>query len=236
MGKPEQAFSKGRFSAIVALAVAISLAGSAAAQQAAAPSTASPNPGPRPSGMPPGATPPGVQPPGAAGKPDEKKGDAAKSKDASKDKDKDKDKSKGEDSKKGPEPIQRPAKPPEPPNPDELKVRPDAEGKVSFNFTGQPWQGVLQWLADISHMSLDWQELPGDYLNLTTQRPYTLDEVRDMINRHLLARGYTILRSSEALSVVKLDGLNPGLVPRVEPEDLDKRDAYEFVKVSFPLD
>jgi len=92
------------------------------------------------------------------------------------------------------------------------------------------------WLADVSGMSLDWQKLPGDYLNLVTQRSYTLDEARDLINRRLLARGYTIVHHGEVLSVVKLEDLNPGMVPRVEPDELDQRDPHEFVKVSFPLD
>ena len=61
-----------------------------------------------------------------------------------------------------------------------------------FNFIGQTWPDVLQWLASISNCSLDWQELPNDYLNLTTQKSYPLDEVRDLINRHLHARGYTL--------------------------------------------
>ncbi|MCR4411548.1 MAG: hypothetical protein NUV77_03875, partial [Thermoguttaceae bacterium] len=132
--------------------------------------------------------------------------------------------------------ISRPAKPPKPPDPKELAVRPDAQGRLSFNFRGQPWPAVLEWLAEVSGMSLDWQELPGDFLNLSTQRTYTVRETRDLINRHLLARGYTLLTQGEVLSVVNIKKLNPGLVPRVEPEQLATRDPYEFVKVSFPLD
>jgi type II secretory pathway component GspD/PulD (secretin) len=132
--------------------------------------------------------------------------------------------------------TKRPAEPPKPPDPKELEARPDEEGRVRFNFTGQPWPGVLQWLADISGMSLDWQELPDGYLNLTTQRSYTLEEARDLINRHLLARGYTMLFQGEVISVFKIDKLNPGMVPRVEPDELAARLPHEFVKVSFTLD
>ena len=96
----------------------------------------------------------------------------------------------GEAAKPGepPKPIQRPAKPETPPDPKELKARPDKKGLVKLNFTGQPWLGVLQWLADLSHMNLDWQEVPGDFLNLRTQRSYTLPEVRNLLNRRLLDR------------------------------------------------
>jgi type II secretory pathway component GspD/PulD (secretin) len=130
----------------------------------------------------------------------------------------------------------RPAKPDVPPNPDELKVRPDAEGKVQFNFQGQPWLDVLEWLAKISNLSLDWQEVPIDFLNLRTQRSYTVDEARDLINRHLLDRGFTLLKHGEVLSVVNIKKLDPSLVPRVSPDALDERQPHEFVKVSFPLE
>ena len=94
---------------------------------------------------------------------------------------------------------------------------------------------MLEWLATISGMSLDWQELPGDSINLSTQQSYTVPEVRDMINRLLLARGYTLLCRGEVLTVAETKKIDPSLVPRVEPADLAKRDPHEFVKVSFPL-
>jgi type II secretory pathway component GspD/PulD (secretin) len=130
----------------------------------------------------------------------------------------------------------RPTTPETPANPEELKVVPDADGKVRFNFQGQPWRGVLEWLARISNLSLDWQELPADFLNLRTQRSYSLDEARDVINRHLLDRGFTMLKHGEILTVVNVKKIDPSLVPRVAPEALDERDPHEFVKVSFPLD
>ncbi|MSR59232.1 MAG: hypothetical protein EXS05_16580 [Planctomycetaceae bacterium] len=122
------------------------------------------------------------------------------------------------------------------PRPEELKQRLDDDGKVRFNFQGQPWLGVLEWLAEISQLSLDWQEYPSDFLNLRTQRSYTVDEARDLINRHLLDRGFTLIKHGEVLSVVNIKKLDPSLVPRVRPTDLDQREPHEFVKVSFPLD
>ncbi len=135
-----------------------------------------------------------------------------------------------------PKTTPRPTKPPVPADPDELKVRPDDEGRVRFNFQGQPWLSVLEWLARISQLSLDWQEVPADFLNLRTQRSYTVAEARDLINRHLLDRGFTLLKHGEVLTVVNIKKLDPSLVPRVAAEDLDDRDPHEFVKVSFPLE
>ena len=117
-----------------------------------------------------------------------------------------------------------------------LKIRPDDEGKVSFNFKGHSWPSVMEWIAEISGMSLDWQELPEGYLNLITQKKFEVAEARDLINRHLLARGYTMLIQEGVISVFKIDSINSGMVPRVEPDGLADRQPYEFVKVSFALD
>ena len=124
------------------------------------------------------------------------------------------------------------------PQPDQgpIEVNPDKDGKVKFNFHGASWPVVLNWLARFSQLNLDWQELPGDYLNLRTQHAYTALEARDVINRHLLSRGYTLLEHGELLTVAKVSGIDPGLVPRVEPKELLERMPHEFVKVSLPLD
>ena len=183
-------------------------------------------------GMQPGMMPPGAKPEMPGGpKPEEKKPDEsqeAKPGDA-----KEKEAAKPEEK---PAALKRPMTPPAPADPTELEIRPDASGRVRFNFRGQTWPDVLDWLGTVSAMSLDWQELPGDYLNLTTQRSYTVAEARDLVNRHLLARGYTLLVVKESLTVVKTDSINAALVPRVEPEELAACLPHEFVKVSFPLD
>ncbi len=111
-----------------------------------------------------------------------------------------------------------------------------ADGKVEFHFQGSPWPPVLDWLAEISSKSLDWQELPGDVLNLHTQRRYTPEEARDLLNWHLLARGYTLLLHDEVFTVANVKGINPGIVPRVTIDELTARMPSEFVKISLPLD
>ncbi|MEO0531463.1 MAG: secretin N-terminal domain-containing protein [Planctomycetota bacterium] len=93
----------------------------------------------------------------------------------------------------------------------------------------------MQWLANASKLSLDWQELPPGYLNLTTQRAYTLPEARDLINRHLQARGYVMLLAGEVLSVSKIDRLDPSLVPRATEDELYDLQPHDFVKVTYQL-
>ena len=99
-------------------------------------------------------------------------------------------------------------------DPNELKAKLDKDGKVQFSFRNQPWTDVLQWYAEISKSSLDWQELPADKLNLITQRRHTLPETRDLLNRYLLARGFTMLAQGDVLTVVKIEKIDPSLVPQ----------------------
>jgi type II secretory pathway component GspD/PulD (secretin) len=136
----------------------------------------------------------------------------------------------------GPPPVQRPLQPVSPADPKELEARPDDDGKISFSFKGQPWPSVLEWLADISRMSLQWEEVPGGYLDLTTRGKYTVEEVRDLLNSVLLAKGFTLLRNGEVLIVANLKKLDASLVPRVTSRELDGRAAHELVKVFFDLD
>ena len=118
----------------------------------------------------------------------------------------------------------------------DTEIRKNPDGKVSFNIKGQPWEPVLQWLSDASALSLDWQELPGDSLNLITTREYTMEEARDLINRHLLSRGFTMIVTGEVMSIIKVKELNPAMVQRVTPEMLARLPDHTMCKVSFDLD
>jgi type II secretory pathway component GspD/PulD (secretin) len=137
-----------------------------------------------------------------------------------------------------PEPIpnvERPIEPAAPPNASELDVRPDADGLVSFSFRGQPWPAVLEWLADVSDKSLEWQEAPPGFLDLTTRGKYSVAEVRDLMNSVLLSRGFTLLDNREMLLVVNLKNLDASLVPRVDPDELEDRGRHELVRTNFDL-
>lgn len=132
--------------------------------------------------------------------------------------------------------VKRPKTPPRVPDPREFDVRPDKNALVRFDFHGQPWPDALQWLAVIGGYSLDWQELPDDYINLSTERHYTIPETRDLFNRLLIERGYTMVLQGDVMSVVKLDKLDPSLLPRVEDESqLLDLPAHDFVKITFQL-
>lgn len=149
-------------------------------------------------------------------------------------------KKEGEENKEGEESanaetVKRPTEPPQVADPRELDAAPDKNNKIQFSFNGQSWPDVLQWLANVSDYSFDWTELPGGYLNLSTQRPYTLAEARNLINRQLHARGYTMILTGEVLSVFKIEKLDPALIPRVSEEDLYDLQPQDFVKITFQL-
>ncbi len=118
----------------------------------------------------------------------------------------------------------------------DTEIRKNPDGLVSFNIVGQPWEAVLQWLSDASALSFDWQELPGDSLNLITTREYTMEQARDLINRHLLMRGFTMIVNGEVMSIVRTKDLNPAMVSRVTPQELETLADYTICKVSFNLD
>lgn len=132
--------------------------------------------------------------------------------------------------------LKRPSEPKPAPNPRAFDIKPDDQGMLQFQFRDQTWPDVLQWVADVSGLALDWQELPADLLSIATPSKMSLLETRDVLNRHLLARGFTILEFPGVLQVVKTKEINGSLVPRVEPEELNSLPANRFVRTTYRLD
>ncbi|MEM8946474.1 MAG: secretin N-terminal domain-containing protein [Planctomycetota bacterium] len=120
-------------------------------------------------------------------------------------------------------------------DPNRIRLTPDKNGLVQFNYNGQPWSDVLQEFADAAKLTFDWQELPADRLNLVTQKKYNLQQARDLLNSRLLARGFTLVVQGELLSAVKIEKLDASLVPRVEADDLEDYMPHDFVRVRFQL-
>lgn len=173
-------------------------------------------PGVTPPGMKPGSGPPGAVPgtPGG-GKPGENKGDSPKE-DAADDK-----------------VIRRGAIVIERGDRSELeKAALGEDGRVAFEFRNQGWPELIEWLSDLSQQPFDWLELPADRVNITTPSRYTVPEVTDLFNRHLLSRGYTMLALDGGMTVVKCSAINPAIVPRVSPDRLGSVAPHSFVRTS----
>jgi type II secretory pathway component GspD/PulD (secretin) len=117
-------------------------------------------------------------------------------------------------------------------NQDELNAAVGDDGRVAFQFRNQPWVELVGWLADISNQPIDWLELPADRVNIRSPGRYTVAETIDLFNRHLLARGYTLLEIDGGLTITKTAGINPAIVPRVERSVLSELPPYSFVRTS----
>lgn len=115
-------------------------------------------------------------------------------------------------------------------DPGELKATLGDDGKVGFQFRNQGWVSIVGWLSDIADEPIDWQELPGDQVNLVSPERLDVRETADLINRHLLSRGYTMLQLDGGITIVKTDAINPGMVRRVEPNELNKLPDHTFVR------
>ncbi len=125
----------------------------------------------------------------------------------------------------------------EPTNAAELKQASlGSDGRVAFEFRNQGWPELIEWLSALSGQPIDWQELPGDRVNITTPGRYTVDEVRDLLNRHLLGRGYTLLALDGGYTIVSCSTINPALVPRVDESQLAKLGDHTFVRVLLEVD
>ncbi|HXT60803.1 MAG TPA: hypothetical protein VN699_19350, partial [Pirellulales bacterium] len=135
-----------------------------------------------------------------------------------------------------PEPVKRTPWPRWPANPVEFNAKPGEDGTLSFRFRSQPWTAVLEWLADLSEMSLQWEETPAGYLDLAPRGRYTVAATRDLITSVLLSKGYALLRNGDVLIVANAKKLDPDLVPRVSLAELDERGDHELVRVLFDLE
>lgn len=133
-----------------------------------------------------------------------------------------------------PKTVKRGDTPKEPADPKELEARP-TNGKLILNFHGQPWPAMIDWYSRVTNRQIEWQELPGDFVNLRTQNAMTLEETGDLLNRLLLARGFTMLDDGEFIQVMKTEGINPAFVPRVQPRQLATLPSHSFVRTSFLL-
>jgi type II secretory pathway component GspD/PulD (secretin) len=109
--------------------------------------------------------------------------------------------------------------------------------KLRFNFRYQPWKDVLDWFAQQADMSLVMDAPPPGTFNYTDDREYSPAQAIDLLNGVLLTKGYVLIRRERMLIVVnKADGIPPGLVQTITPDQLEGRGEFELVCVLFNLD
>ncbi|MEM6798995.1 MAG: hypothetical protein AAF589_05725, partial [Planctomycetota bacterium] len=92
----------------------------------------------------------------------------------------------------------------------------DGEVRLSFNFRYQPWQDVLDWLAEQADLSLVLESPPPGTFNYQDSRIYDIGQALDIINSVLQTKGYTLVRKGRMLLLVNLeDGVPPNMVTDV---------------------
>jgi len=111
------------------------------------------------------------------------------------------------------------------------------ERRLRFNFRFQQWKDVLEWLAEQADLSLVLDAPPPGTFNYTDNRQYTPFEAIDLVNGVLLTKGYSLIRRGRMLLLINLsEEIPPGVIPRVSPQELEKRGQFELVSVLFPID
>lgn len=112
-----------------------------------------------------------------------------------------------------------------------------SDGKLSFNFTQQPWGEVIKWFAERADLSLVVDAPPPGTLSYRDARRYSPAEALDVLNGVLLTKGYTLVRKDRMLLVIDLeqDVIPPNVVTDVPLAELDQRGEYELIRVLIEL-
>jgi type II secretory pathway component GspD/PulD (secretin) len=104
----------------------------------------------------------------------------------------------------------------------------------------KPWSAVLEWLADQSGLPIITNYKPtGTFTFIAAQKSrseYTLPEIIDILNEALLNQKYILIRRSSSITIVPADEkIDPAILPRIRPEELDERGNTELVSMVLPL-
>jgi RNA polymerase sigma factor (sigma-70 family) len=108
----------------------------------------------------------------------------------------------------------------------------------AMEFRDQPWAKVFEWYVDISGLPFIGTSKPtGSFTFIPPgKRQFALEEITDILNEALLAQKYILIRRAASFTVLPADEqIDPSLVPRVQPGDLEKRGRTEVVSVMLPL-
>ncbi|MFO0879228.1 MAG: secretin N-terminal domain-containing protein [Gemmataceae bacterium] len=131
---------------------------------------------------------------------------------------------------------------PPPALPSRVEVKPTDEKLYAFTMEKKPWGSVFNWLAEQTGKPIVANALPSGTFTFTNPKgkKYTLAEVIDIINDGLMANAatqkyYMINRERNFTIVPADDKVDPALLPRVLPEDLEHRGRTELVQMVLTL-
>ncbi|MGL6225691.1 MAG: secretin N-terminal domain-containing protein [Thermoguttaceae bacterium] len=112
--------------------------------------------------------------------------------------------------------------------------------KIRFNVQKQPWNELIEWIADQGGFSLTMDTYPQGTWNYKDPNYYSVDEAIDLINSYLIPKEFVLIRKNNMLIVRDLgpggaSGIPTDLLETIFPDDLAKRGTYEVVRVQFNL-
>jgi type II secretory pathway component GspD/PulD (secretin) len=108
---------------------------------------------------------------------------------------------------------------------------------LTMSFRGEPWNKVLQWLAEQANLPLVAASMPTGTFTavLPPGRKLTVAEAIDVVNEGLMGR-YRLHRGASTLMLVPADErLDPARIEVVRIDDLSKRGRTEVVRVTLAL-
>src|SRR5262249_4939833 len=108
----------------------------------------------------------------------------------------------------------------------------------SFEMRNKPWNQVMEWLVDATGLAFVGPSMPQGTFNFIEpgKKQHTIPEIIDIINEGLQSNSekqkYILLRRERTFTLVPADEtIDPGLLPRVNVDELDKRGTTEYVQM-----
>ncbi|HMC12398.1 MAG TPA: hypothetical protein VKH44_13955, partial [Pirellulaceae bacterium] len=120
----------------------------------------------------------------------------------------------------------------------ELTVSEDGKfAGIKFDFT--PWRNVLEYFAKKGGYAFATDKWPSGTFNYSDTKSYTPEEVLDILNLHLITKGFILAKREKLLRL--FDTANDGPVPpefveEVSADEIEKYGKFELLTVYFQLD
>jgi type II secretion system protein D len=134
--------------------------------------------------------------------------------------------------------------PPVPKQPKADPPKPKKEPLKTFQFEkrDQRWKDVIEWLCDKAELPLIGVNMPtGTFTYIGGgKKGHTIPEIIDIINEGLLTnrdtQKFILIRRERSFTLVPADDpIDPALLPRLTPDELDDRGKTELVSVALTL-
>ena len=125
---------------------------------------------------------------------------------------------------------------------DQPKTPGSMDKTVKFAMDGKAWKTVFSWLVDETGKPVISVYIPTGSLTFVgpANKSYTIPEVIDIINEGLLSNSQTqkfyLINRERSFTLIPADEkLDPILLPRVQPNELEKHGNTELAQMILPL-